>query len=138
MDDKFRTTRSVRAMRDSAEYPVFSRKEMDRRYARARELMARRGIDALLISGEENFQYFSGGSASLALHYSNTRPSVLILPLERDPIIITQNKDYIMLATYVTDFREYVDLLNFPHEVVVEALGDAGLRHGRVGAELGQ
>jgi Xaa-Pro aminopeptidase len=117
---------------------MFSRKEMDRRYARARELMAGRGIDALLITGEENFQYFAGGSASLALHYSNTRPSVLILPLERDPIIITQAKDYIVLATHVTDFREYVDLLDFPHGLVGEALEGAGLRHRRVGAELGQ
>ena len=107
-------------------------------YARARAAMAARGIDALLVTGEENFQYFTGGSASLALHYSNTRPSVLILPLERDPIIVTQSKHYIVAATYVTDFREYVDLLQFPHELVVDALEGAGLRHGRVGAELGQ
>ena len=125
-------------VKDTTAYPVFSRAEMDRRYARAREVMARRQIDALLITGEENFQYFSGGSASLALHYSNTRPSVLVLPLDRDPIIVTQGRDYIELATYVTDFREYVDLLQFPHDLVVEALRDAGLRHRRVGAELGQ
>ena len=68
----------------------------------------------------------------------NTRPSVLILPLERDPIIVTQSKHYIVAATYVTDFREYVDLLQFPHELVVDVLEGAGLRHGRVGAELGQ
>jgi Xaa-Pro aminopeptidase len=126
------------SLRDTAEYPMFSRTEMDRRYARAREAMAARGIDALLVTGEENFQYFTGGSASLALHYSNTRPSVLILPLERDPIIVTQSKHYIVAATYVADFREYVDLLQFPHGLVVDALEGAGLRHGRVGAELGQ
>jgi Xaa-Pro dipeptidase len=125
-------------MNDHAEYAMFSRKEMDRRYARARELMARERLDALLISGEENFQYFAGASASLALHYSLTRPSVLILPLERDPIIITQNKDYIMLATYISDFREYFNVLHFPHEEVVETLRGAGLKHNRVGAELGQ
>jgi Xaa-Pro aminopeptidase len=125
-------------MRDTAEYPMFSRAEMDRRYAGARELMAARGIDALLITGEENFQYFTGASASLALHYSNTRPSALILSLERDPIIVTQSKHYIVAATYITDFREYVDLLDFPHELVVETLHGVGLRHRKVGAELGQ
>jgi Xaa-Pro dipeptidase len=125
-------------MNDHAEYAMFSRKEMDRRYARARELMARERLDALLISGEENFQYFTGASASLALHYSLTRPSVLILPLDGEPIIITQNRDYIMLATYISEFRDYVNLLRFPHEEVVEALRAAGLRHNRVGAELGQ
>ena len=74
----------------SVPYALFTKAEMTRRYAKARVLMAARGIDALLITGEENFQYFAGGSASLALHYSLTRPQLLILPLERDPIIVTQ------------------------------------------------
>ena len=125
-------------MKPSAEYAMFSRGEMDRRYAGARSLMQERRLDALLVTGEENFQYFAGGSASLALHYSLSRPNVLILPLEGDPVIMTQTKDYITLATYITEFREYFDVLRFPHELVVETLEELGLRHRRVGVELGQ
>ena len=55
---------------DAVPYAMFTAAEMQRRYARARELMRPRGIDALLISGEENFQYFAGTSASIALHHS--------------------------------------------------------------------
>ena len=47
---------------------MFSRGEMERRYARARELMSERGLDGLLITGEENFQYLAGASASLGGH----------------------------------------------------------------------
>ena len=125
-------------MLDTAEYALFSRREMDRRYARARGMMAERGIDALIITGEENFQYFAGTAASIALHHSLTRPSVFVLPLERDPIIVTQSKIYVLMSTYISDIVEYFDVLSFPHQVIVDVLKDVGLRHNRVGVELGQ
>ena len=122
---------------EDLEYAMFSRQEMDSRYARARELMGRRGIDALLISGEENFQYFAGTAASLALHYSLTRPSIFILPADREPIIVTQGKDNLILGSYVTDIRQYDEILSFPLTVVLDAIGDAGLKRNRLGVELG-
>ena len=122
---------------DSLEYAMFSRPEMERRYSRARELMAASGIDALLVSGEENFQYFAGTAASLALHHSLTRPSVFILPMTRDPIIVTQGVGNLTLGCYVTDLRDYTNLLSFPHDIVLDALRDSGRSIGRVGVELG-
>ena len=35
------------------QYAMFTRAEMERRYTRARELMAQEGVDTLFISGEE-------------------------------------------------------------------------------------
>jgi Xaa-Pro aminopeptidase len=122
----------------SASYALFTKAEMARRYAKARVLMAARGIDALLISGEENFQYFAGTSSTIGLHYSLTRPQLFILPLENEPIIVTQMVESIVLSCYVTDLRRYEGVIKFPHEVVLNALKDAGLRNNRVGAELGQ
>ena len=120
------------------EYAMFTRAEMDRRHAKARELMGPRGIDALLVTGEENFQYFVGTNSSIAPHYSLTRPSIFILPLDGDPIVLTQRRIVIELGCYVTDVREYFDMVNFPHEVVLNALRGAGLKSNRIGAELGQ
>ncbi len=120
------------------EYALFSSKEIERRHNKARELMAQQGIDALFITGEENFQYFTGTSASIGLHYSLTRPSVFILPLEKDPIIVTQMRDFIILSTYVKDIRSYFDVLRFPHDEVLEALREVGLKNKRIGAELGR
>ena len=119
------------------EYSMFSRGEMERRYARAREEMDRRGIDALFVTGEENFQYFAGTTASAALHASLTRPSVFILPLEGEPIVVTQGQDNLALGSYVSDVRGYTDLFEFPRAVVIQALRDAGTAEGSVGAELG-
>jgi Xaa-Pro dipeptidase len=128
----------VNRVKERAEYALFSRWEMDRRYARARDAMAARGLDALLVTGEENFQYFTGTSATLALHYSLTRPNVLVLPSRGDPIVLTQTKDYMVLSSYVAEFREYFDVLHFPPELVVATLREVGLEHHRVGVELGQ
>lgn len=120
------------------EYALFSREEMARRYGRAREEMGRRGLDALFVTGEENFQYFAGAAASAALHASLTRPSVFILPLDGEPIIVTQGQDNLALGSYVTDVRGYADLFEFPQAVVIRALRDAGATGGSVGVELGQ
>jgi Xaa-Pro dipeptidase len=125
-------------MKDAAQYAMFSRPEMDRRYAQAQEGMAARGLDALLVTGEENFQYFTGTSASLALHYSLTRPNVLILPRRGEPVVLTQAKEYMTLSSYVTEFREYFDVLHFPPELLAGTLREVGIERHRVGAELGQ
>ncbi|MDE3001543.1 MAG: Xaa-Pro peptidase family protein [Gemmatimonadota bacterium] len=119
------------------EYAMFSRAEMERRYARAREEMDRRGLDALFVTGEENFQYFTGTTASAALHASLTRPSVFVLPLDGEPIVVTQGQDNLALGSYVTDVRGYTNLFEFPKAVVIRALRDAGAAGGSVGAELG-
>ena len=120
------------------EFAMFSRAEMERRYAGARELMIRQGIDCLLVSGEENFQYFAGTSSSLALHHSLTRPSVFIQPIGRDPTIVTALRENISLGSYVTDIRDYYDILHFPHDQVMGALAEAVGHRGRIGVELGQ
>ena len=120
------------------EYHLFTRAEMERRYSRTRELMGQRGIDALFITGEENFQYFAGTSAAIGLHHSLTRPSVFILPMDREPIILTQGRDNLELGCYIADIRDYYGFFEFPHRQALEALRDAGLSNKRIGAELGQ
>jgi Xaa-Pro aminopeptidase len=47
-------------VKDCAEYAVFSRSEMDRRYARARGLMAERRLDALLMLRGGRFGHGQG------------------------------------------------------------------------------
>ena len=123
---------------EDLEFAMFSRAEMERRYARARELMGERKLDALLITGEHNFQYFAGTSASIGPGESTTRPSLFILPMDREPIIVTSGRERIVLGCYVKDIRGYYNVLDFPLDEVVEALRDTGLKNKRVGAELGQ
>ncbi|MEE9247263.1 MAG: Xaa-Pro peptidase family protein [Dehalococcoidia bacterium] len=120
------------------EYAMFSRTEMERRYNRARELMAEKQLDVLLITGDHNFHYFAAAAASIGPNNSLSRPSLFILPVGRDPMIVTQGGDNLALGCYVTDLREYSGVLSVPIGLVVECLKEAGLKNKRIGTELGQ
>ncbi len=119
-------------------YPMFSPQEMDRRLARARDLMGLHDLDALLITGEHNFHYFVGAAPSIGPNESLARPSAFILPAVGEPIIVSQGRDNIQEGTYISEIRDYFDVLRFPYDLVTEALRDRGLSAGRIGAELGQ
>lgn len=122
---------------DLLKYAMFSHSEMERRYKSARELMSQQGIDALMISGEENFQYFAGTSASLALHASLTRPSIFILPIDREPIIVTQGRKNLEMGCYVTDIRDHTAILSFPQRLLLDTMKEITFTQSRVGVELG-
>ena len=119
-------------------YAMFTKKEMARRLARVRSLMAEQNVDCLLITGEHNFHYFVGAAPSIGPNESLTRPSALILPASEDPVIVSQGLDNIILGTYVNDIRGYLDVLKFPYTMVCEVFREKGLNTGRIGVELGQ
>ena len=104
-----------------------------------REMMAARGLDALLVTNEENFQYFTGATGSLALHYSSTRPAVLVFPLVGEPIAIVgaMITDSIRMSTYVSDARGYTDVLSFPVHMVLDAISGLAPAVKRIGVSLG-
>ena len=119
--------------------PAFSEADMQRRWTRARQLMAERGLDALLVTNEENFQYFTGTTGSLGLHYSSGPSAVLVFPLEGEPIAIVGEliSQSVRLTSYVRELRGYTDVMTFPYRLVVDAIQDLGGVE-RIGTELGQ
>lgn len=120
-------------------WAAFSKGDISKRHERARSMMEARGLDALLVTNEENFQYFTGATGSLALHYSSTRPAVLVFPLVGEPVAIVGAMivDTIHMSTYISDARGYTDVLSFPMNMVVEAINGLGPGVRRVGVELG-
>jgi len=110
---------------------------MRKRLERTQELMKREKLDALFISGEENFQYFTGLSGTICLHYSNARPAVLVVPLEGQPIAVVGSATEEVVRSAVKDVRSYTTTLGVPTELYVKALKDVGLRNRRVGIEEG-
>ena len=120
-------------------WAAFSKEDIEKRHARARNMMAAKGLDALLVTNEENFQYFTGATGSLALHYSSTRPAVLVFPLVGEPIAIVGAMivDTIHLSTYIEDARGYTDVLSFPVNMVEDAIKGLGAGVRRIGVELG-
>lgn len=118
-------------------HPMFSLAEMQRRHDRAREAMAAQGIDALVITQEENLQYFAGTTPSMALSFSLTRPSILILPINDPPVVLTLGRGNLLAGGFIEDIRGYSELLAFPLSTLVDLLCELQLDEGRIGFELG-
>ena len=118
---------------------AFSEADMQRRWTRARQLMAERGLDALLVTNEENFQYFTGTTGTLGLHYSLARPAVVVFPLEGEPVAIVGEliSQSVQLTSYVREVRGYTDVMAFPYRLVIDAIKDLGDGVKRIGSELG-
>jgi Xaa-Pro dipeptidase len=73
---------------------IFTTEELQRRSERARALMAEKGIDVLIVTGDFsaglNYYYFSGHQPrDYQLNYS--RPHVMVLPLQGEPFLYVYN-----------------------------------------------
>lgn len=64
----------------------FSEKERDRRYKFVRELMAKQGIDSLVLSAAGGARDFRGAVRYLSNYFVSGRFGFLVFPLEGDPI----------------------------------------------------
>lgn len=117
---------------------VFPPREMRRRIERAQNLLKKAKLDCLFLTSDENFHYFTGGAGMTHMR-SNTRPNIVIVPAEGEPIAITGAAfTYIIkLAGAVKDVRTYTSVYGVPVDLLVKALKDVGLKYRRVGVELG-
>ncbi len=124
-------------------YADFPRSEYEGRLRRARNYMAEQKIDMLVLWDPVNIRYFTGFQS---LHWSamSIQPAVVLLPLERDPVIVVPDF-FSQVAegyTYIQDIR----LLPKPHVTnnirqipadVADAVKDLGCGRARIGIEAG-
>lgn len=101
-----------------------------------RRLMIEQQIDGLFLTSGPNLRYLSGypsGSPNLS------RPMMLVLALEGDPVLFVQYGKNFEAAAYswVPEVRTYVELSRAPVPQLVDTFHELGLGSGRVGAELG-
>jgi Xaa-Pro dipeptidase len=75
--------------------PVMPKEEVDRRYARIREAMARDGLDAVIVSGNE-YTGFEGAVTYMSGFVIVHRYAYVLLPREGEPAIVFPRE-----ATYV-------------------------------------
>lgn len=124
--------------------PSVPPEEHTRRLSAARGLMRRHGCDALVVTDPVSYHYFSGHRAPSHLG----RPSLLMLPLEGDPVLITMwvqqffaqldGRDF---PSWIEDRRFYVEVPFAPPPTdwgLTEALREKGLAEATIGIELGQ
>lgn len=124
-------------MSDDPIYPDFPKEEFDLRYRRARESMEAAAIDALLITEEKNYIYFTG-HRSQQNPIDKIRPYVFLLPRDRDPVVFVMGfeEGHVGLTTWIRDVRTY-NLFRH-NDVMVETIRESGLAEGKIGCELGR
>ena len=124
-------------------YADFPRSEYENRAARARKYMQEQKIDVLVLWDPVNIRYFSGFQS---LHWTamSIQPAVVLLPLEKDPVIVVPDF-FSQVAegyTYIKDIR----LVAKPHVTknirqipvdIADTVKDLGCGRGRVGIEAG-
>lgn len=121
----------------SAKYAEFPADEYLGRYAKARALMEREGLDALLVTQDLNVRYFAGYLS--ILWCSRFRPYLALLP--RDPalgatlILPEQEWGNGNATSWIGDIATYPDQGD-PSPYIARAIHDK-LPSGRIGIELG-
>ena len=123
----------------------FRKEEYDLRFERAKSLMAEAGLDALLITMDENLCYFSGltGYDFNWSRWMHTWPQILLLPLDGEPEVIVHHI-FSPSATFCYPFKN-VEVWSEGKEgdepaylkILKSRLEALGLENKRIGCELG-
>ncbi len=116
----------------------FERSEFENRTAKLQQLMNAQGIDAVFLSTEPEFRYFSGFKSQF--WESPTRPWFLVVPAEGLPIAVVPEIGVSGFDdTWVEDVRSWPAPRPADDGVsqLAGALADVSKRHMKIGAMLG-
>ncbi len=122
-------------------YPVLSRGERDRRLGLARSLMAREGLEGLILAqgGSRVFQYFA-----ISQQYFSNEPdgqgALLVIPREGEPVLLALRTQWGQIwaeqqdgaEPWIADYRRHEGECN-----LVAVLKEKGLVRGTLGLLLG-
>lgn len=127
-------TLAAQAERDEEDiFPKFSAAEYTRRFAKVRELMAARGFDALVVSGDSGSQ---GGNQANVLWLANwvdPGPAYVLMLPSGEPQLLMSNPLYRHTAVRASNLSN-IEACGFnPGRTLGERLRDAGLAKGRIG-----
>lgn len=114
----------------------FVDQEYFERCARAQALMARDGLDALVVSEKNNYWYFSGLISYQLDHIQ--RPQICILPKSGKPLLLVYGNDKAKAKAlpWVGEVRSYTDV-PFPQEMIAASIKEMALGESKLGFELG-
>jgi len=110
---------------------AFPREEFELRWNRARELMEKKRLDAILVTNPSNYRYFVG-----TVYGWGARRNAFILPIDQEPVALVNGaqKYSTELQTYINDVRWYN--LPFRPTQIIDIMTDIGLARGKIGGEF--
>jgi Xaa-Pro aminopeptidase len=116
----------------------FTTEEYQKRYTRIVGLMAENEIDAIMVTAEPNVNYYSG-FRSFNPWWTYTRPYILIIPKDHEPVLLVQgfHRFDVALDSWIKDVRGYAPLTGVPADQVADLFKELGLMGKRIGLELG-
>jgi Xaa-Pro aminopeptidase len=116
----------------------FSLEEYKNRHARTVDLLEKNNLDALLVTAEPNVNYYSG-FRNFIPWWTYSRPYILVIPKEKDPILLVQGFHRFDAAhdSWIKDVRGYPGLTRTPVPLVVDIFKELNLLGKRIGMELG-
>jgi len=117
----------------------FPADEYKNRAKGAQKLMAREGIDLLFITGDRNYNYFSG-HRPVTPEGTLARPNYFILPAEGDPYLMVHIfiEGDAASSSWVQTRGTYSSLIDPPIRELADVIRGFKTGGKRVGAELGQ
>lgn len=116
-------------------YPKFSTAEMARRHSAAREIMAARGVEALLIFGHSGNRRHYQADVHYFAEVATFHESYLLLPLEGEPTFWTTHNNHFNNArelSSISDMRK-ASRKDGSGKVIAEELRKRGYGTGRIG-----
>lgn len=116
----------------------FDRSEFIARVAKAQSLMGANGIDALLLTTEQNLRYFTGYLTRF--WESPSRPWFLIVPQSGDPVAVIPSIGAALMAkTWIADIRTWSapDLVDDGVTLLAQTLSEVLGQGARIGVPSG-
>ncbi|OGO20667.1 MAG: hypothetical protein A2Z14_19060 [Chloroflexi bacterium RBG_16_48_8] len=117
-------------------YEKFSEAEYKRRYAHAREIMARDGFDAFIFTGGQNI-YSMGGAVSWATGLFDDRGmcQYVVFPKEGEPMLVYPHAGcHIEAARQMVSIKDVRGSRSGQYaQVMAEKLAEVGAQEGRIG-----
>jgi len=116
----------------------FDRSEFIARVAKAQSLMGANGIDALLLTTEQNLRYFTGYLTRF--WESPSRPWFLIIPQSGDPVAVIPSIGAALMAkTWIADIRTWSapDLVDDGVSLLAQTLSEVLGQGARIGVPSG-
>ena len=115
----------------------FPTEEYQNRARKARELMARDGIDLLFLTGDRNYVYFTG-HRPITPEGTIARPNYFILPLEGDPHMMVHVfiEGDASATSWIENLSTYTSLLEAPVKELAEIIRGYNLDGKKIGADF--
>jgi Xaa-Pro dipeptidase len=107
---------------------AFAKAEYDTRMAKARELLAKAGIDVMVVTGPENIFYLTGQQTPGYYTFQ-----ALVLPVEGAPVFVIRQLEYFnfIANTFIPDAEIYQDG-DTPVEFLIDLIQKRGLASKRI------